>query len=82
MHRISSNEFIVNSTEFNNIPNEANLYEISMNDDNYVYLLGHLDYKQNLVPIIQPRAPFETSYYGIASNFASETISYYQSINQ
>ncbi|QVK16944.1 hypothetical protein KHQ81_08530 [Mycoplasmatota bacterium] len=82
IQKISTNEFMVNTSIFNNNPNDINLYEISMDGNEYTYMLGYLNYNQNLVPIIKPRAPFETSYYTVVSNLAKETIAYYDSINQ
>jgi len=81
IEKTSTNKFLVNKKEFSNIPNQPNIYEVSLNENWVTYLLGHLEYNQHLVPIIQPRAPFETIYFNLVSNLASETISYYDEIN-
>ncbi len=87
--KISDSEYLVNENEFYILPNEVNLYQVNANKiinneqqtSDYRYILGKLTYNPQLIPIIIPRAPFNTNYYGRVTNLATSLLSYYQDVN-
>ncbi len=79
VEKISSQQYLVDDEIFTNILDDVNIYEMRV-DENLFYLIGQLIYQ--ITPIIQPRQPFDTTYYQMVSNIAQDTLDYYHEINQ